>query len=235
MRGQITNKTATLTVNTLADGFLSSANDVAIVDVGELREISLYINRVTSDNEAARASLDFATLGAAGVDTVVEARDFGSGLGITVALVGDRTDGTEVIEEVGTAVTIHVDDDVTTIAEMEAAIDAQSTLIQVKTPGTGATVIDTTADGFTATPLAGGDGGVSLVIEKSIDGVNWSPVGTVDTLSFGEGQGANRSAAVVLRDANSMSLLAKQIKVTLASIQDQTRYSVVAVGEYQPG
>ena len=105
-----------------------------------------------------KASLDLGTLAAGNLDTVVEATVPGpTGNAVTVAAVGDRIDGTVTIQEVGTAVTIHYDDDVSTVAQVEASITANSTLIDVRTAGTGATVLNAGTDDFAATALAGGD------------------------------------------------------------------------------
>lgn len=109
-----------------------------------------------------KAELDLDTPSAA-LDTIVEASTAGAaGNSITVAAVGDSAPaGGVTIQEVGNAVTIHFEDGVSTVANVETAITASSTLIDVKTPGTGATVL-TSADNFTATNLAGGADGVNF-------------------------------------------------------------------------
>ncbi len=103
-----------------------------------------------------KAELDLDTPSAA-LDTIVRAKVGGvAGNSITVAAVADSGAAENVtIEEVGNAVTIHFEDGVSTVADVEAAIAADSALIEVKTAGTGATVL-AGADAFTATPLASG-------------------------------------------------------------------------------
>jgi hypothetical protein len=112
----------------------------------------------TSPYTGVAASIDLGTVAAGHLDTVVQARLVGvQGNDITVAATGSRSDGTVVITEVGHAVAITYDDDVSTVANVEAAIASQSTLIEVATPGTGATVLDAATDDFTAQLLTGGE------------------------------------------------------------------------------
>jgi hypothetical protein len=107
---------------------------------------------------AVKASLSLGTLAAGHLDTVVRARAAGvGGNAVTVAATGDSAPaGGVTISESGSAVTIHFEDGVSTVADVEAAIAAHSTKIEVATAGTGATVLADATDDFTATHLAGG-------------------------------------------------------------------------------
>lgn len=97
---------------------------------------------------------------AAGV--VVEA--FEAGNDILVTMVGDAGGAITIAETLVTSgltqthrlVTIHFKDGVSTNADLEAAIAASSTLLQVKTTGTGATVLTAGHDNVSNAPLASG-------------------------------------------------------------------------------
>jgi len=111
---------------------------------------------------AVKAELDLGTLGEGDLDTVVEATTAGdAGNSVTVAAVGDSGGGAGVtISRVGSALTIHYESGVSTVANVETAIAALAgadDLIGVKTAGTAATVLTAPADNFSATALAGGD------------------------------------------------------------------------------
>lgn len=112
----------------------------------------------TSFNPAGniQAELDMATLGAGNCDTVVEAVTAGdNGNLITVQLVGDSVAGV-VINEVGNAVTIHYESGVSTVGDVETEIGLSATLIAVKTPGTGATILTAPGDNGGPANLTGG-------------------------------------------------------------------------------
>ena len=103
-----------------------------------------------------KAFKNLATLGDGKLDTVVQAKSVGTaGNVIQVALVQDGTTPTTMVEA-GNTVTFHFKnaDAACTVASVEALI-AGSTLIEIKTPGTGATVL-ITATAFALTNLAGG-------------------------------------------------------------------------------
>ena len=74
----------------------------------------------------------------------------------TATALAGGADGTVVITEVGDAVEIHYVDGVSTVGDVETAIGSGSTLIAVKTAGTGATTLVAADDDFAATNLAGG-------------------------------------------------------------------------------
>jgi hypothetical protein len=114
-----------------------------------------------SGASAVKALLDCSTLATHHEDTVIEAFVAGSaGNGITIRLLGDSPGGGGVSIVVSNgAVTIHYESGVSTVAQVETAIGnlaGASKIIDVKTAGTGATVLTAPGDNFVATPLAGG-------------------------------------------------------------------------------
>jgi len=148
MSGKILTRDATLTVNDAEDGFLSSANDVAIVDVRDMHSITLYVNHATDDlgqPNGTPASLDLNTVGDT-IDTVVEATEPGTaGENITVTFVADSDEDEGELAVAGTAVTFHFKDGVTTVSNFEDAVTAltgDDDIIGVATPGTGASTLD---------------------------------------------------------------------------------------------
>lgn len=76
-------------------------------------------------------------------------------------------------------------------------------------------------------------GTVSLVVEKSVDGVNWAQVATVADTDFAAG--ANQAEEVSLSDANGMPLSTKLIRVTAATLTAGGEYSAVVVGTQRDG
>lgn len=92
------------------------------------------------------------------LDTIVQAKLGGiAGNDITITVVGDSALAAGVtISEVGNAVTIHFEDGVSTVLDVEAAIGTDSDLIEVKTAGTAATVLDAATDECTEEALASG-------------------------------------------------------------------------------
>ena len=114
------------------------------------------------------AELDLGTVGTGSWDSVVAARHPGAAAttDVTVALVMDSGVGEGVsIDVSGGDVTVHAEDAVSTVADIEAAIAAAITdddtfPLRVKTAGTGATVlvgaVPGPTDAFAAQPLAGG-------------------------------------------------------------------------------
>lgn len=105
--------------------------------------------------DTVHATLDTATK-TTHSNTVIQAVAPGTGgNAITVAYVADAGAKAGTITDVGGMVTVHFDDGVSTIADVEALL-ATATSVSVKTAGTGATVLHTGVDAFAATPLAGG-------------------------------------------------------------------------------
>src|SRR5688572_2058574 len=110
--------------------------------------------------DALRSFLDLDTV-TQDLDTIVEAVDvYELGDDITVEVLGDSgaAEGVTIEEDtVARTVVVHFEDGVSTVGDVETAIDAESTLIRVKTAGTGATVLDAATD-ETATPEPLADG-----------------------------------------------------------------------------
>jgi len=108
---------------------------------------------------AVKASKDMGDVGTGAFDTVLEAHTAGeAGNDITVELVGDSGSGVTITRS-GTAITIHYDPGVSTVANVETAITAlagANDIIDVKTGGTGATVLSADDDAVSPVNLAGG-------------------------------------------------------------------------------
>ena len=105
---------------------------------------------------AVKASLDLSTV-TTHDNTHVQAKVPGKGGdNISIAFVKRTTGAGVTYSENGNAITILYQDGVSTVANVEAAIVASSTLIEIQTSGTGATVLHDPADTFSATVLANG-------------------------------------------------------------------------------
>lgn len=112
---------------------------------------------------AVKASFDFGTVGTGKFDTVIEAHTAGDeGNSIRVGLIGDSAGAVSITQEtVGTVtfVYIHYKPTVSTVTNVETAIAAlagAADTIDVKTGGTGATILAAADDEFLPTALAGG-------------------------------------------------------------------------------
>lgn len=112
------------------------------------------------------ASKNLATAGSGDLNTVVGAKTLkgADGNGILVTAVGDSTPARGVwIEEIFHLMTvvIHYVSGVSTVAQVEAAITAQSTFIDVDSAGTAGTVLTAPGDNFENAALAGGTNSVA--------------------------------------------------------------------------
>lgn len=118
----------------------------------------LHKNRITQDDQAIQASLDLSTVTVTPIDTVVQARQPGQfGNTITVKLVADTTSNPGVLAETGTplnAVTIHYHAAGTTVTQLETLITDNSSLLTIKTHGTGSRIL-ASGDAFGPTALSG--------------------------------------------------------------------------------
>jgi hypothetical protein len=123
----------------------------------------------------ARAILNLGSLAAHHLDTLVAATTAGAGgNAVSVAAIGDSAPAAGVsIVESGKTVTIHYESGVSTVADVEAKIGTEATLIRVKTPGTGATVLSAPTDDFAATKLAGGSDAPTNVPGGTSAGVDY--------------------------------------------------------------
>jgi hypothetical protein len=115
-----------------------------------------------NNSSTGAATLDCSGLAGHNFDTVIMATQGGTQTPPTFSLTGDSAGGDGVTISVsGNAVSAHYESGVSTVADVEAAIAALSTstatgLIAVDVPGTGATVLATPTDDFTANALSGG-------------------------------------------------------------------------------
>lgn len=129
------------------------------------------IDIFTSESDVHVASGTYAdkhlsTVAAGVLDIVVQsARDGTSGNDIFLQAVGDSGGGVH-IDVVGDAVVIHYESGVSTVTDIEAAINALTgvnLIIVVETPGTGGNVLTSPGDDFSGIHLTGGTGIVDLV------------------------------------------------------------------------
>ena len=152
-------------------------------------------------------------IGGSALDTVVEAKTAGSaGNTITVRAVGDSPGaGGVTITRVVAAITVHYESGVSTVANVVTAIGALTggdALIEVLSPGTGATVLTAPGDNFIATPLAHGSdtGNVFTVASPATPRnlrvtmpTNWDGD---DVTAVGFGQGHVAQTEVFTRGSN---------------------------------
>lgn len=120
---------------------------------------AFVIGTLESAGYGTRAELGMSFLGS-DWDTVFEARIDGVD-GNAITIVADAKGASSIFES-GSTVTINFEDGVASVADIEALVDSDSTLIRVKTPGTSqAYVLDESTDETTATALAGGAAGAA--------------------------------------------------------------------------
>lgn len=216
-------KAATPGVNSLADGLISTVADTAVVDVRDMKNVSVMVNQVG----------DFATLDLGGhlthFNTVVRSRHSGDTPHVIVQAGAGSGAGT--ITDISGVTTITFDSTVSTVTQMEALI-ATSTLIAVLTPGTGANVLTAvgSADVLSSTPLVLGTSTFSIALEKSSDGSNWVPLATVTHTQVGAG--ANVASETTLSDSNGMPLMTKMVRATLSSMTGVNAFSLSAAGSF---
>jgi hypothetical protein len=181
-------------------------------------------------------------IGGSALDTVVQAHTAGAaGNSITVRAVGDSAPaGGVTISRAGTAFTIHFEDGVSTVADVEAAIAALAgadDLFDILTAGTGATVLSVPGDEFIATALAGGSdtGNAFTVVSPASsrnlrvtmaagwDGGDVTVVGTdqsgaAQSEVFATGSGVVRVGAKVFATTHSASKASAGLTLNTASI-----------------
>lgn len=143
--------------STLTTARPSGDDGVNLIELPGSAKTDRWLVTATFDHESARALKDLATVVAA-VTTVIRAKSeyFGiEGNGIKVAFIGDLAAGVEIVESTDTLeVEVHFTPDVSTVAQVEAAIAADSSIIEVQTAGATHTLI--AGDAFALTSLAGG-------------------------------------------------------------------------------
>ncbi len=208
-----------LGVNTLDDGYLSSADDIAVIDVSNLKNVSIYLNQVDDF-----AELDLQTV-TTNVDTVIRARVRGETPHV-VFQAGAST-GAGTITDVGGVVTVTFKTAVSTVADIVTLLDT-STSVAVKSAGTGTNVLAVVDDDFASTPLVLGAATFSLDVEKTSDGTNWSVVDSVTESEMPSGD--NVAAELTLSDSHGMPTATKQVRITLSAISGSPRFTAIAAG-----
>lgn len=84
-------------------------------------------------------------------------------------------------------------------------------------------------------------GTCTLLVEKSADGVNWAPLGTVGETGSVVGQtklfraGNNDAVDFPIGDANGMPLSTKQVRVTATALAGGGTYSFTVCGNQRDG
>ena len=138
---------------------------------------------LTGDAVAAKAELDCGLYADNALDTVLETHAIGAdGNDYEIILAGDSPGAAGVtidIDFVNTIMTVHFETTVSTVGDVEAAITALAgaeNVIDVKTPGTGATVLVNADDAFGPVSMTGG-----------ADQETISVVGTAIAVSFEDG------------------------------------------------
>ncbi len=189
------------------------------------------------------------------LDTVIKSID--NSVAVTLAAVADSDyDSGHLDETAYPAIVWHYKSGVTTVLDFENAVDASQHLIVV-TPGTPGDLLLITADDFTATAIATGtmnastdqcivdvsdmtnvsiflnqivdSGTVTIVLEKTIDGVNWATIDAA-TAATDFPAGNNTSLEFTLSDSNGMPTLATQVRATCTAYGSSGTYSMHACG-----
>lgn len=172
---------------------------------------AITVASVADGTPAAKASLDMDAAGnSAHIDTIVQAKFGGTaGNAITVEVTTGAPTAAGVLTEIGTHVKLAIKT-ATTVADLETLIGT-STLIEVKTPGTGATVLDNT-DAFDSVPLTGGTAATAA---------NVTEAGSAVTLHYTSG------ATTVAELEAKITALSTQIQVKTPGTQS----AVLLVGD----
>lgn len=147
------------------------------VGPANVNRIAALIVKGLRIGDAVKARLDLATK-TAHVDIIIAAKTAGTGgNAITIAFVADAGAGAGSITEVGNVITVHYKDAVSTVADIRALL-ATSTLIDLVTNGTGATVLHDPADTFGAANLAGGQADTGAAIVSDVGATMITPTDT---------------------------------------------------------
>jgi hypothetical protein len=181
---------------------LTAAENVWVIktDVDHVKLASTFAHALAGTaidlDYATRAVLDLGSLAAHAIDIVVEAILPGvAGNSITIDIVFDAAAG-PTLSEVGSAVTLHVKDAVTTNALLAAVLNT-STKLRVKTDTAApATVLSAATDNFAATALAVATGtqGVTLSAASSdLRRMVGCSLGTFGTLTLDVQQGVTET------------------------------------------
>lgn len=170
-----------------------------------LGSINVAAHSDANNYNATLASLDLGTV-TANVDTIIEST-LNNGDYEVVFVADAATVVTISVDTSAKIVTVHFKANASTVTNVEAAIAALSdgnAVIQVKTAGTGAHVLQATVDEFSATPLAGGvsftvpSGFTAIFLESDKDGVQFE-------IGYGEAFITTAARGALLFDAKAVN------------------------------
>jgi hypothetical protein len=171
---------------------------------------SITVASTASGTPAAKAELDMNAAGnSVHIDTIVRAKLGGTaGNLITVEVTTGAPTAAGVLTEIGTHVKIQIKTTVTatTVADVEALITGGSTLLEVKTPGTGATSLDAT-DAFDSVPLAGGTAATAASVTEVGDAVTLHYTSGATTVAELEAAIATSTKIRVKREGTEAAVL----------------------------
>jgi hypothetical protein len=164
-------KTAGVAGNLITVEIIGGAGAAA----GVLTEVGTHVKLQVKVTATATTVAQLETL--IGTSTLIEVKTPGTGatsidsgdLLVSTVLAGGADAQTPTVTEVGDAVTLHYAPGFTTVAELEAVIDSDSTKIQVKNAGTASNVLVTTNDEFAAENLINGASGADDGDGKEIE------------------------------------------------------------------
>lgn len=230
MTERLVTRVATMLVNTLANGVISSVGDQAAVVASDMSRVSVFLNQIGAPVLNRKAALDMSTI-TAHINAVIEAKVAGiGGEAYSVQIVMDGVAKAGTVALVGSAYTFHLQPAVSTDGDFEALVTSTANL-EIKTAGTAATVLQV-GDAHAATFLTGGTGPgtFSVKLEKSADGNNWALVRTLTQADFAIGY-VNDAVETTMSDANGMPLRVNVLRATLTALESTTSFSLLAAGE----
>lgn len=228
-------RSATPVVDSLSDSLLSAVGDSMVVEVSDLEDIAIMVNHIVDDPDqtagtVATLALDPIT---ANITTVIRAVAPGADYNVlTLAFVADGS-GAGSLVRTGNAYVFHFQAGTTTSADFVSAVGAltdQDAMIEVQSAGALVTLA-APGDVFAATNLSGGtdgEGHFAIVLESSVDTINYAPLATVTHSDFPDGSGSAKEVA--LRDSNGMPKRAARVRARVTELQDSSSFSVTAVG-----
>jgi hypothetical protein len=222
MLKQVLQKAALIT-NAHADGFISSVNDNAVIDVASLKNASIMINQVAN-----YAILDLISK-TVHIDTKVVARVAGATPNIVIAGGAGAKAGT--LTETSTTSTFTLDTTVSTVADFEALL-ATSVLMKVLVAGTPTNTFITANDAFTTTPLSLSSPTFSISLEQTVDGTNWAALATKIQSAFTTANNDAVEVTLSVSDANNLPV--KQVRATLTAMLGANQFSLNAMGLQSP-
>lgn len=177
----------------------SNPNRLAAFLMRTLRVTAAAVSHLLAGGaDAVKASLDMATK-TTHINTVIQAKVAGTaGNSFTITSTADGA-GVGSLTLSGSDYTFHYATGVTTVANFETLITASANL-EVKTPGTGATLIVAVVDAFSSTALAGGAAAVKA--EFALAGIGSGALDTVVRAATA-GAAGNAITIVVIGDSTT--------------------------------